>query len=385
MLARITVGQNTYNFSNIVETDVSFYDDPFWSRPGYADFKLKFAYDPIKKTTYPDDDIGRFSQWWHSLNKNATPRICVEFISGTQTIASGYVFNWEENREDFEVEFTCIDVITDLLDEQVTKSALTITSETITAVEQPPGPGNPPGNGDLPPIIPPGLPTHSYMPELKEFFWSAINEWWDSFRGDTPALTRPPSLPPIFPELSIMSIFASPINTKLQSVNSGTFRVLIKFKQLSNLERKEVLSDLSKFTQKKIVCSNGIHFLMGINPVAITGYIQSINPDKSTVQIDADRILESVILQVPGPFGWYNLVDYTTTIKNTRDNWLRDQIRPRTEYHIWGYNPNLASAVVLQSGYTIRLDGENFKIKEVSYESETMNSIKSFEAVCVKV
>jgi hypothetical protein len=51
-----------FTFANIIEADISFFDNLFWSRVGYADFNLKFAFDPVRRTTYPNDDVGRFSR-----------------------------------------------------------------------------------------------------------------------------------------------------------------------------------------------------------------------------------------------------------------------------------------------------------------------------------
>ncbi|MDR2590695.1 MAG: hypothetical protein LBC71_06905, partial [Oscillospiraceae bacterium] len=171
--------------------------------------------------------------------KNTVPRITVELYDGINPnpIAKGNLLSWEEDREDFEVEFTCVDELKEILDEPVSKVSFTKHSDSIIAKEQPPGPGDPP-EGGVPPINPPGLPMVSYHKELQEFFWDALSEWWNSIKGDAPAFIQPPSLPPNFNGLSIMSCFVGPINQRLQSFNSGTYRVQIRFRQLSEIERK---------------------------------------------------------------------------------------------------------------------------------------------------
>jgi hypothetical protein len=146
-----------------------------------------------------------------------------------------------------------------------------------------------------------------------------------------------------------------------------------------------VLSDLSKLTQSKVICSNGIHFILGTHPVNITGYVQSINSNNDKIDIAEDRLLDFVHLQILIN-NWTTIGTYAFEIKRNRDNWMENQIRPRTEYHIWGYaNPNAnITTGILQAGHLIRLDNQTYKIKEISYESETMQSIKSFEAVCIR-
>ena len=136
MFAKVTIRwfgrpPETHTFANIVESEVSFYDNLFWSRVGYADFNLKFAYDPVKKNSYPNDDVGRFSRWWHNLNKDTIPPIFVELISGSTVVASGNLQDWEENREEFEVGFTIIDESAKFFDEQVSRTAITYTSPEI--------------------------------------------------------------------------------------------------------------------------------------------------------------------------------------------------------------------------------------------------------------
>ena len=376
----------TFHFENIVSSDVSFYDNIFWSRPGYADFNLTFAFDPIKKNTYPNDSVGKFSKWWHSLNKNYMPSMSIELYDGisSDAIAKGYLYDWEENTEDYEVKFTCIDELKDILDVQVSRNALIKSSEHIEAVKQPTGPTNPP-EGGVPPIVPPPI---SYQSTINEFLWSVINEYWNSIRGDAPELAKPMGFPPFSSPLGILVYLSNPIDQKLQTQSSGTFLIQFKLMKITNLERKEVLSDLSKWTRSKIVCQNGIKFLSGTTPVHITGYIKSVNADNSTVEIQQDRLLESLILYKGtklnnGTWSWTNFHNFTNEVRNARNSWLSGQTRPRTEYHIWGY-ANQDYKGILQAGHEIKLASETFKIKEISYESETMHSIKSFEAVCIK-
>ena len=383
----------TYIFSNIVKTDVSFYDDLFWSRPGYADFNLTFGYIPIKQSSYPNDEVGKFSQWWHSLYKNNMPTMVIELfdVITAETITNGTVYSWEENCEDFEVAFTCIDELSNLLDVTVSRNALTKNSASIEAVKQPFGPTVPPDTEDgLPPIIPPSLPTISYQDTINEFLWSAIDEWWNSIRGDVPALVKPLSSPPFVYGLGILNNISGAINTKLQSLSSGEFRVQIKFRSLSNIARKDILSDLSIHTRSKIICQNGIRFIANLPTIHITGYVKSINSNDSTQEITADRIIDSLILQKltynanNENYYWANNQIFTNTVRDNRNIYLQSQITPRTEYNVWGYTDS-SFAGILQAGYTIRLDNEIYRIKEISYESETMHNLKSFEAVCIKI
>jgi hypothetical protein len=172
------------------------------------------------------------------------------------------------------------------------------------------------------------------------------------------------------------------------SLSSGRYRVQLRFLRLRDLERKEVLSDISTFTQSKLVCSGGgIRFVFSTSPINVTGFVQSLNSNNDTAELTNDRIIESVILQRRNSNGnWVTDNTYTTTIKNSRNDWLQAQIRPRTEYSIWGYvtpGTNIPTGT-LQSGFSIRLGSEVFRIKEITYESETMHSLKSFEAICIK-
>ena len=387
---RTNQNTQTHSFANIVDTDISFYDDIFWSRIGYADFTLKLALDPIKKQYYSDGEIGRFSQWWHNIDKDVMPKIFIELFNTSKIIASGYLFEWEENKEDFEVSFTCVDKMVDILEEQVNRDGFTIYSDGIEAKPQPTGPG-----------VVPGTSFITYEKEIQEFFWKAICQWWNSIRGEAPELVKPLDLPPNFNGLSILSTLVIPINHHLQQSSNEKFRILLKLKKITNLERKQILSDLSKLTQSKIVCKDGIHFIAPSNPINITGYVQSIKSSDEILEIEHDRLIDSVVLQrlnvdyvYDDDNGVYNEIErwnmvanFTAKVLESRFIWLNWHTRPRTEYHIWGYvtdpNTNIITGV-LQSGFRIKLDNTIYKIKEISYESDTINSLMSFDAVCTK-
>jgi len=387
MYARVTLSDNafypepvTFIFDNIVDADISYYDDRFFSRIGYADFSLTFAYDHFARDGH-DDPVSKFSHWWHSLDKDNIPLIYVEAVTGIGVLARGQLTEWVEDLETCELEWTCIDLIGSKLDKQVTAPALTIYSPEIEVQEQPSGPGNPPGDSGFPPIFPPGTPFISYAPQLREFFWSAINQWWGVFRGDCPALTRPWAFPY---ELFQMDSFVIHINAHLQTLSSGTYRVAITFKKLENVSRKEALSQLSKLTQHKITCQDGIHIGVPSNTTPITGYIANINNAPAINDIDEDIIIERVTLQSPITSSgviiyWRDDLYVTSNILKIRNDRLLEKMKPCTEYHIWGYAPNS-----LTSGNRIILDGQTYTIKDISYESETMHTIRSFETVCVK-
>jgi len=379
--ARVYTPSETLIFTNIVDNDIGYYDDRFFSRIGYADFSITFAYDPTPNSSLPTPN---FSQWWQSLNKNAMPPIYVDLVSGNDVMASGRLTEWTEDRDACELEWTCIDETGLKLNAPVEDTSQSffpsIYSPHIAALEQPPGPGNPPGGDDTPPIFPPGTPFITYAPQLREFFWAAINQWWNAHRGDCPPLTRPYPFPY---ELFQMDSLVRHINAYLQTRSNLTFRVAITFKNIDNLSCKEALSYLSKLTQSKIICKDGIHFFSSTAPTTITGYITSINNAPAINDIDDDKIIESVMLQNPIYSGddisfWINYKDFTGDILKIRNDRLQTQMMPRTEYHIWGYAPT-----PLTSGDRITLDGQSYTIKDISYEPETMHTIRSFEAVCV--
>jgi len=385
--ARVTVGiatghpnTETFIFTNIVDCDIGYYDDRFFSRIGYADFSLTFAHDPsTPQPLNPSTPVACFSLWWQNLNKNPMPPIQVEFIAGEQTLATGRLTEWTEDRDACEIEWTCIDSIGSLLDQQITAPALTVYSQPIETLEQPPGPGSP--GGDLPPIFPPGTPSITYAPQLREFFWNALCQWWNTFKGSCPPLSSI-NYSPLTPFTHPADSLLQHINAHLQTRSNETYRVAVIFKKLENVSRKETLSQLAKLTQYKITCNNGIHIGMPSSPTPITGYIASINNVTTIDQPDPPYILQSVILQYKLQNVvydiWRNIKDFTNDIINISNSWLYTQSLPRNEYNIWGYAPT-----PLTSGDRITLNGQTYTIKDIAYEPETMHTICSFEAVCV--
>jgi hypothetical protein len=113
----------------------------------------------------------------------------------------------------------------------------------------------------------------------------------------------------------------------------------------------------------------------GATPTDITGYLKSEQYDREVQPTPAISIINEMKM--------YNrngqkVCDMKSNFLSQVYANLQSTIKFKS-YEIWGY-----ANQILYCGQTIKLDGVTYLIKDISYESEILESIKSFNAVCVR-
>ena len=104
---------------------------------------------------------------------------------------------------------------------------------------------------------------------------------------------------------------------------------------------------------------------------------------------DLDLIFNSVILRILPGGG--TVANITNAVRNPILQRL-DHLSQHELYKIWGYTIKvdytgalLPVAQKVIPGQTISLNDSNYFVKEISYETETLDTIKSFNATCIKL
>jgi uncharacterized protein YegP (UPF0339 family) len=361
---------NIYRFDNIVDVDLSFYDNVFSSRLGYPDFSLILAFNP-NPTIDSNAPVDVFSRWWLDIDKrDRLPKMWVRIhAQNHNTIAGGEIYDWVEDTENFEVSLTIVHNIHETLEIPRSLNQFTRTSNTIDA-------------------------SHSHWSifvAANFFVWNFLNEWWNTQIRIGPRFKAPEN------QLwhLVVGIITSGIVDKIYSAASGQYRIRLSFNALSNIPIKDLITEISILTRTKLTLADrnsDLEFMIFSPLYDITGFITSINNNSYSSEIEDDKLIRFVYLyrQIPAsidpplPARWDLDTNFTDTIKSQRNNYLENKLKPRTEYHIWGHiqTDSQHANTTLQSGNRIRLDSKSYIIREIAYESESLPTLKSFNAVC---
>jgi hypothetical protein len=276
-----------------------------------------------------------------------------------ETLAEGDLFEWQLRRERFELELTCTPSFILLLNDNA---------------------GN--GNSD----------SRVYGNSWRHIVYECFRQVYRR------AITNDPNSPlfcPLFSDspndiseeerLEAVSFFADAINriapwgrpfdrlTVSVKTNSGNKRdALIMIAQLLNLkfvyDQQEKLIKFVKPEESQPIELEGGY---------IAEHFQKIRqkPD------DFDGFYVLNVSNVSGDPPPPSIVD--RDIKNEMNSVVRNRISLMDndiEYKIWGY-----ARQYIMSGEVVKLDGVVYYVKEINYEFETLESLMSFTAVCVRV
>ena len=187
--------------------------------------------------------------------------------------------------------------------------------------------------------------------------------------------------------------FFKPIVDELIKVMSrrarGNYTLEIRTVGGSVPTRKELLPQLAQLFNAKFVYVYP-HFevtqfsLYEANPVYIKGYMSNEKWDSTVQAVDGVSFIHSVRLfigtsNVEVSPNKYNFME--PALENIRDR-LAKLIKYRS-YHIWGFAEKEEEKMIY-SGQTISLDGVKYYVQDIKYDTETLNSKKSFNATCVR-
>jgi len=341
-----------YEYSQITDIDISYYDDVLLSKAMVPEFRISFFYAHEHERT--SGELRSFSQWWDNFAQNNDFRDLYirVFDSNDDLLADGEVFEYEEKLSSFCVEFICQPDLSQILEsgavnkynvnfdysmENADKTLIWVREIFYTEMTRA-------YNWT-------GLDIVKYKIPLK---WKGNNAHFDFLAK---------------PILDVLATFD----------NQFTNYVLrFKFNEFRSTPIKDVLREISKFFRVKIIystldkCFNIIPFIdeSGVN---ITGYVDSIYhrvvevSDKQNLYKKIESCYKNSSKQ------YQDYTDMVNEIVNPSLTWIGKE----KAYRIWGYCGKL-----LTTGNVINLNSKRYIINEISYELSSLDSVKSFNAVC---
>lgn len=325
---------NTAQFSNIIDVDISMYDEIMVSSTSSPEFSITFAYDHLNKY-----DIDSFAYWWGEVK--GIDLSVVLFDDNGNVLASGFVFEYNEDYEGFYLEIRA-------KHNQLYSLKDTIEIDYIF-------------NWRI-------YSTSDYSEVLKLWFVSLWNR-----AGFVNPCNFAGSSNIYFNHLAQI-LFNTFNHLYIKTVWSGTKSDFIK--QMAQIINAKAIfmeqGDYSHFTFYP--------FKKYSSPIDITGYVS--NCERNTKESDPLEIelFESVKIlnKVSPPSGDNVYYNFTQNFKNA----VLNNLTPVTSYEIfkiWGY-----ASQIINTGQTIKLNGTDYYVKDISYEFERLNDIKSFNCEAVR-
>lgn len=329
----IAIFNNEVSFSNIIDIDISMYDEILVSSMSSPEFSVSFAYNFL-------DQNDPFSIFINAINETNDPVYLTLQDDNAGILADGYVKKWEFNREAYMVTITCKSSLGHWLDQEV-----------------------------------------SFVNKWYSFSFGSnyAADWIESmliiFVQDIfyQRLGKPISFYP-----DVITYIANFIRSKTINTNNYTARISWTYEG----KKYGIIKLFSQFLNCKISYWKDNDSFVAIplsgysdQAIQITGYVSSVvmerieQPDQDFDLFNYFRI---------GLFGSNNHVDLTSEINSL----ICKQKLPFIEYSnykIWGY-----ASQIIHTGQTITLDGVNYYVKDISYEFERLNDLKSFNCEAVR-
>ncbi|HOD54535.1 MAG TPA: hypothetical protein PKJ08_08425 [Candidatus Cloacimonadota bacterium] len=343
MFAVFSINGLSYLHYNIVDVDLSMYDEIMLSTLASNEFSVTFSLDPFDS---PTDD---FSVFWRNNTINKKNIELLLFNSENQLLARGFVFEWKENRSEAQIEFKCKTDIATFLDHNM--------SWNITKVI--------------------GYNYNDSLTQMIENIWVEWFNWlWGCAMGGKTYVFE-----------GTHRQFFYHIAETIRALHYANYSYSIKFVHGLYYSRKHFLKQIAMILNSKIVYDIGNdRFIItpfkqySETPIEVTGYITDKGYDTKEQSVDDIDLFTSLkILNVNGS-------DVTNQwdprplnrIISAVQNQLDDIVEYET-FKIWGY-----ASQIINTGQTIKLNGTDYYVKDISYEFERLNDIKSFNCEAVR-
>jgi hypothetical protein len=358
MRVRITVIDRGHTIiqaisDKIVDIELAMYDEIMLSTMSSPNFKVTIF-----------SHRNTFSYIWQEIKQLPTHLLNstrVEIIDKSgYTLASGNIFEYNEKRDEGTVEITCRSDIDVFLDEEATIST--------------------------------GQHARSFFKASRDTTLSVIADrcsvgwfkWvWEqvfpshitySLQGTNLMFFRP---------------FAVVIQNALRGCRSGedySIRAAHNYRR----NRYEIIRQLAFILNAKFIFdyANNRFIITPFdrysdNPIHITGYVSNERHEVTEQLINRENIF--VDFRYYGSVtGSWSILDPLNIEINSR---LVDIVKYKS-YNIWGYvdptknEPNTEQ--IIYSGQTINLDGIDYYVQDIKYEVETLDTMKTFHATCVR-
>jgi len=343
-----------YNYTQIVDIDISYYDDVLLSKAIVPEFKVSFFYTHEHERT--SGELKLFSQWWDSFKRNNDfddLYICVYDRNG-DFLADGEVFEYEENLSKFCVEFLCCPDLSQILEAGNESGYNIYYSYSMSNAEK-----------NLT-----WVRKIFYYEMCRAYNWTGLNSHVPlQWEGDS--------------DYAHFDFLAKPVLSILSSFDNQYTNYCLRFSfvQHTGTPIKDILKEISKFFKVKIIYSNknkcfNISPCINTSGQIVTGYVDSIRHRVISIS-DKQNLYSDIRSSYSNGSGNYqNYTNIINNIVNPSLTWIGKE----KEYKIWGYCYKL-----LTTGNVINLNSRKFIINEISYETENLDSVKSFLASCSEV
>jgi hypothetical protein len=340
---------------NIINIDISMYDEVMLSSLSIPHFKVTFPYSfGFGLGSAGLSSVNSFDNWWgyiKTLPQQWIKEIEVSLIDnhGT-TIADGKIIEYTENRESFELEIVCVRDI-----------GLELTVSANVSRNQ---------NRDI--RLSNNITGATFHPLFLDWFndmWSIVMGGGFRYELSSSRLIR-----------DLASVLCMSIISSSDSIATGNY--FFKFEYRFNGTRRTFLSYLAQILRAKIVYdfANEIFRIFPFSeyeddPVVVTGYVISESWDHAEQHLD--NFTHFTLINAFNNNG-QKLGEWQNGLNSFIKNRLSDFVYFR-QFEIWGYANQM-----LFSGQSIRLTGIDYYIKDISYEYETLNDMKTFKATCIR-
>lgn len=343
MRAEFLIDNSTIvSYSNIIGLDISMYDEIMISSMSSDEFKIQFAYNPLANDPIGDD---LFSMWWKEVS-SANLSIKVKLIdSNGIVIANGEMFEWNENKEDFSLEITFKSILGIELAEEV------------------------------------NIDEHKFS---RAFFKSRDVQYfasrWEQWLSDLwiKAGIRIPYVLKA-PDTVFFSPLCYPFINQYDKMSSSKHYFYIK--QTYYGDKKGLLKKISQVLNAKIVYNASTNTFdifpfrsYSDNPINITGYIKSSGRDIKEQALVSNDLFNEIQIRDQRGHKFKGLLNQCLSAIVNR---LLTIVRFK-KYKIWGF-----AGKIINTGETIRLDSNNYYVKDISYVTERLDDTKEFECEAV--
>ena len=338
--------------SAITDADLSYYDDILFAKSTTPEFKISIACDHLK----PDvngNEAQKFAYWWNE-NKSKLNDVKVRVFDKNNTLLAesdeDNIFDYVLKREQFEVEITCVPKISQILEDTAWDIDTSLQAQF--------------SNSDtlrdrwwwyLRTIWYKNLPSNSLGYAYIDGQNVPLNRIVDHLVECSPN-----------PDMSTGNYFF-----KHESSNQG-------------LRVKDFIRELAKtllYSIKYNPSTEKFDFhktdLTLQTPIICIGHVVSIslNRKEQTTYGLFDKKLEMY-------YSNKKLMDIANTMKHKIEARLK-VFDAKENHKIWGYRKDGTNMIA--TGDIIQIENEKYLVKEIVYEFQTLDTIRSFEAVCVKV
>ena len=377
---------NGFNYTNITNVDLQYYDNFLLVKSIFPEFKVSLAWDhlnPCSDGNISDPNPKQFANWWSQnkgeiINTLKTNTRCVVvelFDKNNLKLAEGDLLEFEEKYTAFEIELTVIPRFQDLFDRTITIDKNNNTRKWQIYASQ---------ITDRYSIFLryfSGIPGQIFLPI------PFVSGWGVTKNGKgVPVLEMSENI------ANHASNYLSLVYRNEQwsaevELNNGRYtfeEVLMELALLYGVRAGyDFVRNHARFTMLNY---NDSYTL-------VKGYLISENYSSEIKELPRRKLFKSHKLSRGALLTYYS----TSFSSNWLDPFINNSLiflRQPMTYEIWGFsvsNEGESTGAMLTPGQRIILNDEpsvldnKYIIKEISYETETLDSIKSFKAVCVRV